>query len=144
MWLRVFLILFLAAPAFGAQPPKGEQTFTVIVKTSRSVGEYASPEVALPDDVSEIIVRIERPSDPAIIYAGRIEWSTDQFATFNVCQASDVGGLLYGSTAAGGKGTFEPYTLIACKMPPAAGRRARGFLTISAGNHNTAVEITVR
>ena len=147
MWIRrglVILGLALASPVHAAVPQLKETTYVLLAKTSRVTGVYTSPEVSVPDGISEVTVRIERPIDPTIIYSVKIEWSADKFATFRVCETTDKGGVVYRS-AREGKGGLESNTLITCAMDPTIkDRRARGSLTINQGNHNTAVEITVR
>jgi len=127
--LLTLMVLGWVTPLFAAQPPN-ETVITIGVK---------SPIVDIPDTVSAITFRLERPTDPAIMYEARFEWSLDDFATFQVCGAKDKGGIVTQAN-----GTVVPWTTFTCSITPGTNRKARGIYSVTGSVHNTAIEIILK
>ena len=137
--LLTLMVLGWVTPLFAAQPPN-ETVITIGVKTPRPQGTtVSSPIVDIPDTVSAITFRLERPTDPAIMYEARFEWSLDDFATFQVCGAKDKGGIVTQAN-----GTVVPWTTFTCSITPGTNRKARGIYSVTGSVHNTAIEIILK
>jgi len=133
-------LLLLSVAHAGQPPPPSETVITIGIKTPRPQGTtLASGTQNIPDGVSLITFRLERPVDPAITYEGRFEWSLDDFKTFKVCGTKDKGGVVTQED-----GTPIPYTTIKCAIAAGTGRKARAFYSVTGSVHNTAIEIVLQ
>jgi hypothetical protein len=141
MILIIYLsILFLLPCLSIAGQPPNEQVITIGVKTPRPQGTtLASGVQTLPDNVSLVTFRLERPTDPAITYEGRFEWSLDDFVTFRTCGTKDKGGIVTELD-----GTIIPWTTCMCPIPPGVNRKVRAFYSVTGSVHNTAIEIVLK